>query len=581
MILSVPVIIDFNDGIVYTPVASPAVPIRVNFVLAAILSGAASVCIGTGTNAAKWSIVITLDGVDVTERATGDVLIAAEESTARIAEFALRPTAGTAINLAAWSGAAVTIDVVDISTGSPTNPMRLFSGFVDTPALNQTERTIALRCTDDLQGRCDRMTSSQIDDLIVGYYSPAVFDAAATGWARAHDRLSTVPASLDISPDGALRLTPWAPKPTADITLDASVIGSGSLTVSVANRASLVNDVLIDFGYRFPRVKAEGYRVGYTAVDLSGFAAFILAGRSFMQRAQVEAAIAKAGGHIESITYTDLPNYIIAVGAGYWSPGPYDSTLCMQFTALVSFDYAQRTEEQHQISVVNALSIAAVGAQRETLRGALEGVYPDLSAAETAISRYKQETSGIPPPDVATPLEGKTASANVTLSTDSDRAAANAAMETLISIARARIYGSHRNNSVGASVPLIPAIDVDKTIAIDADGVLATGKCRSVTHHLSTERGTAVTDFDIALCALAGVGIIHADDAVVAPAGTSAGETDLTLTPNVTFNNLPTEDRVLTISFPGVAEIERAKATRVLPSSYAAPIAEDLFTVTI
>lgn len=578
--LDIPVIITFDNGVVLDPV-SASVPIRLSFLPAAILSGADSVCVGFGGNAATWSAVVTIDDVDVSTQLGGDILVEAEEGAARIAELTLRLSPGTTVSLPAWTGKSITIDVVDYSTGVARWPMRLFTGVIDTPALDPAARTILLRCTDDLQGRCDAMSQSALAALVGGYNSPAVFDVAATGWTMAQDRLSTIPASLDISPEGVLRLTPWSAKLSPDLTFTDVRLGDQSLSVSVANRASLVNSVLIDFSYRFPRVKAEGYRVGYTAVEMTGFSTFITAGRSFMQRAQVEAAIAAAGGHIESIAYTPLPTDIIAVGAGYWSPGPYDATLCMAFTALVSFDYAQTIEEQHLVTVSNALSIAAVGAQRETINGALEGVYPDLSATETTISRFKEKSSSIPPTDVAPVNEEKTTSSEVTLTADSDRAAANAALETLIAIAKTRIAASHRANEVSATVPLIPAIDVDKTIRVDADGVLATGKCRRVIHRLSIDSGAATSEFSIALSALAGVGVTHASDPTAAPSGTAAGQTTIAAPPVVTFNNLPTEDLVLTVTFPGVEAAERANAVHVIPSGIAAPIDEDLFSVTI
>ena len=154
-------------------------------------------------------------------------------------------------------------------------------------------------------------------------------------------------------------------------------------------------------------------------------------------------------------------------------------------------------------------------------------------------------------------------------------------MAALIAVAKTRIWASHRRNSVSASVPLIPAIDVDKTIAVDADGVLASGKCTRVTHRLSPDTGEAISEFSIALCSVAGVGITHDEDPTTAPAGTAAEETAIATAPVVTFTNGAAEDRLFSIDFPGVEAVERANATSLLPSSIAAPLAEDVFTVTI
>lgn len=540
-----------------------------------------SVCIGTGGNAAIWTAVVRIAGVNVTSQIIGDLRIEGDESAARIAEFTLRPPAGTVINLAGWTGLAVEIDVADNSTGSPTSPARLFTGVIDTPTLDQTTRTLRMSCTDDLQGRCYAMTNTALDTLIGGYSSPAVFDTTAQGWTYAQDQLSTVPKALDISPAGVLRVTPWAAKAVADLTLDADIVGEHSLTPQVADRAGLTNEVRIDFGYRFPRLKAETHHCQYDCVTLLDFATFQLASKSFLQRAQVEAAIKAAGGTIESITYTPLPNYIIAVGSGYWSPGPSDGDLCMGFAAGVSFDYAQTTEERHEITVSNALSIAAIGTRSTTLSGALEGVYPDLTATESSIRLYKAEISGNPPPDIAPALEGNTTAVEVTLTPESNRAAADAAMTTLIAIAKTRILASHRRNRVSATVPLVPTIDLDKTIQINADGVIAKGKCVHVTHTLSPDTGLAISEFSIALCALAGVGITHAEGPTTAPGGTTAANVLLTASATYTFNNSYGADNVFTVHFPQVDSANRDNAVIIIPTTIAAPINEDLFTITI
>lgn len=554
--------------------------VRVNIVPAAILDGSQSVCIGDGV-AAVWTAIVTIDGIDVTQQVIADIRIEAEEGAARIAELDIRPDDGTTLEIAGWTGLPVTIDVADNALGSPIYAMRLFTGVIDTPALNKSASTLSLRCTDDLQGRCDGMSNAELYAIIGGYESTAVFDKAASGWSHAQDLLSTVTASLDISAEGDMRLTPWAPKVTPDMTFDESIIGENSLAPSIAARSALVNEVLIHFDYRFPRVKAEGYPVNYHYVTLSNFSAHILAGNWWLQRQQVPAAIRAAGGTVISITYDDLPDYIIPVGAGYFTPSAADADLCMGFAAGVSFDYAQTITEQHRIHVRNQKSIDQIGLRQTTISGALEGVYPDLTAAETGIQRYKEKSSSIPPPDAAAVTLEKTTSADATLTTETDRAAANAAMEALIAVAKAKIWASHRQNNIAATVPLIPALDLDKTIAINADGISARGKIVRVTHRLSANSGEAITEFAIALCSVAGYGITHDSDPTTAPAGTVAGQTDITATVNSVFHMGDTEDHQLVITFPGVAEIERANANPTITSTLAAPLVEDLFTVTI
>lgn len=559
-----------------------ALAVALSVVPPALLDGTQSPCIGVGSSAAIWATIVRVAGIDVSDQVIGSIRIEAEEGAARIAELTLRPPTGSTLSLAGWTGLSVEIDVADNSTGTPRYPLRRFTGVIDKPTLNQSDRTLSLRCTDDLQGRLNGMSAVSITSLIGGYSSPAVFDAAAIGWSLAQDRLSTIPASLDISPYGALRLTPWQSKSVPDLTLDAQILGDQSVAPQIADRSSLVNEVVVSFDYRFPRVKAECHRVSFNCVQMINFAQYQIESRAFMQRAQVESAIQSAGGTIESITYVPLPDENIPVGeTGYWTPGPYDATLCMGFTADVSFDYAQTTEEQHRISVRNELSIAAVGLRSSTLSGAMVGEYPDLVATETGIKLYKASVTRIPPANVSAVSVGYTTSAETTLTPETDRTAANAAMETLIAIAKTRIAAGHRYNRVSAVAPFIPAIDLDKTIKIDAGGVLAKGKCTRTVDVLSLDTGSATTEFSIALSALAGYGIVHDGDATTAPAGTEAASAMLTGLPIVTFNSGPTEDLVISITFPGVEEYERANAIHVIPSVIRAPIGEDLFTITL
>ena len=533
---------------------------------------------GTAGRSGLWSARVLIGGVDLSARVIGEIRVDAEEDCARIAELTIRPAAATVFSVANWVGKSLSIDIVNLSTGSPTDVARLFTGVIDTPTLDLVEHLIGLRGTDDLQQVADARSTAEIEALVPGgYASPAIFDPAARGWSALQDRLSTVPASFDLTPDRDPRTTSWAPKAVPDLSFTAAHVLDASVSVSIAGANQLVNQIDIDFGYRFPRVKAETHEVSYDYVSETSLADFVAAGSWFLQRSAVESAIKSAGGSIVSVAYTPLPTYAI----GTWVPGPYDVELCMGFTATVTFDFGQTIEERHAITVSAPNSISSVGTRRDRLSGALEGVYPPLVAAETSMLLFANEISSIPPQDAAVGVVGQTTSADVTLTPDTDRAAANAAMETLIAIAKTKIWASHRHNSVSASVPLNPAVDVDKTISIAVPGLSAKGKCRAVSHRLSPESGEAVSEFSIALCSVAGTGVTHAETPTSAPAGSTPGSTALSDFPLVDFNFLSAEDHVLTITFPGVAAAERDLSVIAVASSYSAPLTEDIFSVTI
>lgn len=532
---------------------------------------------GAAGRAGIWATIVTIAGVDVTARIVGDIRIDAEEDSARVADLTIAP-ASTSFTVAAWVGKSVTIDIAAMHTGSPTSVSRLFTGIIDTPVLDLVGRRIGLRCTDDLQGVVEAMSTAEIDAAIPGgYYSPAIFDPAARGWSRAQDRLSTVPASLDLTPAGVLRLTDWEAKTTPDLAFTDDHLLDGSPAISIAGAHQLVNVVDVDFGYRFPRVKAECFSVGYSYVNETTIADFAAALSWFLQRSAVVAAIESAGATVESIAYTPLPSS----GIGSWIPSVYDGELCMGFTATCSFDYGQTVEERHAITVSAPNSVSSVGTRRDRLSGALEGVYPPVVAAETSALLYKNKVSGIPPQDRATPVVDQTTAADVTLTADSDRTAAGAAMQTLIAIAKTKIWASHRHNAVSAAVPLNPDVDVDKTISISVTGLAAKGKCRSVSHRLSPDSGEAVSEFEIAICSVAGTGVTHPETPTAAPSGSTPASSALTDPATVDFNYLVDEDHVITVTFPAVASAQRNLAVVPIASSFSAPIVEDVFTVTL
>ncbi len=563
-----------------------SLPLRVSVVDADIASGLETVADG-GMVAAYWGVRVEIGGADVSADVVGEIVVEAEENAARIADLSLTLAAGTPIMPATWVGRSVWIYLTD---GAGGNAMPLFFGVVDLPKVELTERRLALRCTDNRQGVIGGMTRAEITALLPGTrHSPVVFDDGAGALAYANDRLSTLPVALDLSPTGALRVTPWAARTLPDLSFDFDQVLDGSLSVDVAERSALTNLVEIDFGYRFPRIKSEGYQIDYDylALNATSFVYWVRDGNTFLQRAAVEAAIEAAGGTIVSVSWIALPTtaqVIPGTGgdpAGAWLPNELtDVQFCLGFSAVVSFDYAQQTEETHQIAVACAGSIAAVGAVRSTMSGALEGVYDDPTAVEQNILLYRGKVTTIPPKNLAPVVVGLTNSVTGTLTADTNRAAAEAAMETLIDIAGTEIFASHRRNTVSASVPCNPVLDVNKTVAIDAAGVLAKGKARRVVHRLDHAAGTAISAVDLAISSIAGVGFPHTGDTVAAPAGTSAGTSNTLGAPTVTWDGTVGGTNVITVTFPGVEEAERAKAAHTIASSFAAAIIEDVFEVT-
>lgn len=581
-----PVVVTLPIAVDVSALQAPVLPVQVSVVPAAIAGGTETVADGGSTSAA-WRLVVEVGGVDVSDSVIGEVTVEAEESAARVADLALHQPAGTVVTPTDWIGASVNIWLAAAGTGVPVDAVLVFAGLVDTPVIAPGSRRIGLRCTDNRQGMLAAMSRQQVGDLVFGYYSDAVFDPGAPSLTHAGDLLSTIPYALDVRPGGGLRMTPWAAKTTPDLSFGENDVLDQSVQYDPPDRGGLTNRVGIRFGYRFPRQKCEGYSIGYDrlALDMTSFGQWVKDGNYILQREAVKAAIEQAGAAIVDITWRELPTHAVklpGVGDAYWIPNPaLHGLLCMGFAAVVSFDFNQEQTESFVLTVENAASIARVGVVAEEMSGALEGVWDDPTAAEHAVLLWKKKITTIPPRSTAPVSVGFINAIDAELTPDTDRNAANDALVTLIAIARTKIAAAHRRHAVQAAVPANPALDLDKTVAIDAAGVTAQGKVRHLRHRFDTDRGEAITEFTLAVSSVAGIGFSHPDSDIVAPDGTAAGAGTAVDAVDINWNGLIGQDNVITVSFPGVFDGERNNAETEIAQRYDAPVAEDILEITL
>jgi len=579
VVVTLPVVVDVSA------LQAPALPVQVSVVPAAIASGAGTVADG-GSTAAAWRLVVEVSGVDVSDSVLGEVTVEAEESAARVADLALHQPAGTVVAPGDWIGAPVAIWLASAGSGAPADAVLVFSGIVETPVIVPGSRRIGLRCTDNRQGMIAGLGRTQVDNLVYGWYSNAVFDDGAPALTRAADLLSTIPYALDVRPGAGLRLTPWAAKTTPDLAFGEDDVLDESVEYSPPDRGGLVNRIAVTFGYRFPRQKCEGYSIGYDriALDMTSFGQWVKEGNYILQRAAVEAAIEQAGAAIVDITWRELPTHPVKLPGsdGYWLPTPSQhNLLCMGFAAVVSFDFNQEQTERYTITVENTASIARIGVVSSEMSGALEGVWDDPTAAEHAVLLWKKKITTIPPRSTAPVSVGFINAIDAELTGDTNRDSAAAAIETLIAIARTKIAAAHRQHAVRAAVAARPTLDLDQTVAIDAAGVQAKGKVRHLRHRFDTDSGQAITEFTLAVSSIAGVGHVHPDSAVVAPAGTEAGAGSAVDAVDINWNGLIGQDDVITVSFPGVLADERNNAETEIVARHDAPIPEDVLEITL
>lgn len=476
----------------------------------------------------RWRPVLTLAGMDESVRVTGIIEVLAEEGQARVAEFVLQPGAGP-VNPAIWVGRAVTLDyAVRADDGSALYPQRLFTGVIDQPEYDPVQRLIRIRATDDLQGICAALPRTWLDSLIGGYWSGAIFDAAADNWQYAQDRASTQPAAIDCTPWRSLRKTSWEAAASPYVTYDASMIVDGSLSVQLAQRSDIRNRIDVRFSYRVPILKKRVFSAGYNyPFHLSQI---MINGYTIPTRQMIGDAIRSAGWELAGkINYVPVPAGPLTVNLG-GSFGVWTTTadvaqeLCFGFSARLKKRYTQRRDEVYELLVRNDASIAAVGEMAGSRSASLASEfdtgewerYREPGAVEG--SMYETQGTHEPSPILPDIAAGEVAIEYPGVAGQDDRAAAQAAMETLVAQAQAEIWASHRGNRVMFATPLDGRIDLDSTLRIDVPSVSAKGKVRRVRHLMDCDAGRAVSEIELAICAAVGVGIIHPHSTPDAPA---------------------------------------------------------------
>ncbi len=452
-----------------------------------------------------WAAVVTLKGVDVSAALTGQISVEAEEGTARVASFVLKPMAGI-VELTDWVGADVSIDYVrlDSITKLPTSTVRIFTGIVDLPEYNTTTRLTSYKCTDNLQQKMEELPRDEIDALVQGRWSDFVFDEEADNFTYANDQLSTVPRSLDQSATGIFRATNWDAKSTPDFTFDASGVVAqetgGGVTVSLENIRKITNEVELAFEYSYERLRKRQIRLAWRFTGT--FCDFLRNSLTLPRKEMIEQAANAGSWELESIRFEDLPPSQTvfqcppgATGGNFrvWLFTPNAALLCLSAKGTMVKKFGQSIREVYPLRIRSTLSQGQLGVIKTTKSRTIR--------AEYDTDGWEVEKAGAPPVDAfLTQLGGSDDFFN-----DRDEEAIgnridmNAAILTEIDIAKVTLLDAHRRNEVDFTVPMLPTLDLVHTVRLDTTEVDAQGKVKQLVFNMDIERGTALTDVTVAI----------------------------------------------------------------------------------
>lgn len=489
------------------------------------------------TPATRWRPVVYVGGTDLSSRLTGSVIVEANEGQARIAEFSLLPSSGS-ISPSLYLGRAVQIDyAVQQADGSALYPTRLFTGIIEAFDYDPVTRLTQLRCTDDLQARVTRLTSTQIDTLVAGYWSAALLPPDYDNWEYAQYRLSTRSAALDSDAYSMLRVTDWAAKTTADYEFDESLVEEASLQVEWAQRTDLRNKITLTFEHRFNRLKVRVirlvYRYPFSLLEILQNLYTIPTTSMF------EEAIQSTGWELIGEPLYEYPPkgpVVVDVGGGgtfVWVCSDQDlaatttiggktvpnigwvfgddsvqKRLFFQALANIKRRYAQQITESYTLTVSHAGSIASFGEQTEDEKANLDVKFDsgNWESWRPPAKRSGGEATGTPQepvPVITAPALGESY-LDYMPDAETDRTAASAVMQALIARAQSRIRATHRLNSARFVVPLDPTLDLTHTVLLDTTNVTAKGKVRKVVFRMDMDSGKAVSEIDVAISSTAG-----------------------------------------------------------------------------
>lgn len=456
-----------------------------------------------------WRLVVMLDGIDISASLIGEWSVDAEEGAARVAEFAMLPDLGT-IDPTDWVRKPISIDyaVLD-AAGAIRWQQRLFTGIVDVPEYDPATRITLFRCTSRLQEVFEQSDAAGIDAQIGGYWSEHIFEAEADGWRRAGDRLSTIPASLDMDAGGAIHVTDWAAKASADYTFDGGGHIDQTRRLELANSRDIHNRVRIRFDFRFQRLRQREVQRNWMMSPGIG-CDFLQNPFTLPQRSMIESAAEATGWALQSISFVDLPppqyfhctpvgggaSYLVAWGFKILGNlrvpnAAAHAPLCQGAYIKLGKRWAQTVTEQYQIDVRAPQSIARLGEIGREDQGGVE--------AEQEIDGWESSL------DYDAPVSGAILHRNGDHAWDADqgvddgRVAMETAIRTLQAIHRTAILGAHRRNSASWRTLIQPQIELRHTLRMNTAELTAKGKVQQLVHQGAIDSGEATTELRIAL----------------------------------------------------------------------------------
>ena len=446
-----------------------------------------------------WTVVVQFGGSDLTNLITGQVEIDREEGAASVAGVVLYFEEGVAVVPTDWTGVALTVDFISTKEGVTTSA-RLFTGTLAQPEWDPVSRLMTCAASDGLQRRVEAMNVEQIQALIPGYWSADVYEPTdgRSHWDFAQELLGSLPASLDCSPAGVIRLTNWTP------TAPAFEFGEGttiyqSARVELAEQEAITNFIEIEISYRYARLREFSQTYGWThpgtggLTDIAGFCNWR---NDDSELPNIEMILGSGSGAGQVITsaewYRLPPTHPDPCGTGMpWINNFSDLLLGAGWTGKRRWVQTVTERYAFRLHTAGGEDAARRVTQRRGSSFDIESPESDGWADSLRPIDVNQDRTATSPgsPGFGPPGDRHNEARRI------------AGIRCQLETARVELIAAHRRTTVSWDVPTPEAMGIDlvHTLLLKDQGIQAQGKCRRIQHVLDLDSGSAVTTLSIAV----------------------------------------------------------------------------------
>lgn len=428
-----------------------------------------------------WRVLLMVGGVDLTALLTGEIDIDREEGAAGVAGFTLLLPPGPVVPTE-WTGRSVELDYISRDRYGLVTTARLYTGVLDMPSWDSTTRMLSCECSDQRQDRVEALTIEQINALIPAPWSPDVFEPldGRSRWEYAEERLSCIPASLDCSAAGELRLTSWFATPPHFVFGPGSTLYK-SVQIELQPLGAITNKVEIEAAYRYPRLYQHNVQFGWThpqtggATGIGAFCAWRTWTTDLPSADMVESEISGAGlTMIGRPGGTTLPP---SMPNPCGDEVPWINTfgdLFLSVTASGATRWVQSVTERYTLTLTGG-TLATPVIARDSVSFEIEDSRADDWQAETPRGAGSQEDL-------------------------TDEGRRTSFISCLLNQGRTTLLSAHRGSTVSwqTKTDMALAVDLSHTLRLD-DTAKATGKCRRIQHNIDLAAGRANTTLSIAV----------------------------------------------------------------------------------